>query len=225
MLSSCAEALSPILVPAKLLGIRTSAKSPFLVRAWGLTFQLFFFAYTIKDTFLRWRLMGDSSDPTRSSSVIAATFDTVHGAYFVILVIVILHFNHRKSQELFDIFSVCSQVSANLNCDRAYFQKVKSKVIVLSAFMNTAFIVLYLCDNITWLSQSNSLLYLLHSNIITTTWVTCELVFLSVVYSTHQLFAQLNSKMVILVYICNFETHDEFVFSRIILEQTLPQLK
>jgi hypothetical protein len=198
MSSVCEDALSPIHLPAKFLGIRLSTKSPFLLRAWGIAFQLFFLIFTLNEAFQRWHLIGKASDAMSSSYTIAAIFDTVHGAYFIVLLIVIVHFNRCKSKELFDIFSLCAQVSANLNCDATFFHRVKSKMMVLSAFMNSAILILYLFDNLTWFSTT-SFLHMLQSNIITATWVTCDLVFLSIVYLTHQLSSHLNSKIVVIL--------------------------
>jgi len=195
MRSLCEDALSPIHVPAEFLGIRLSEKCPFLLRAWGLAFQLFFSAYTINEALQRWHLIGKASDAMRSSETIAATFDTVHGAYFIILVISIVLFNHCKCKELFDIFSMFDQISMNLNCDKIFSHKVKSRMRVFSVCMNSAVLILYILDNFTW--SFNSKLHMLQSNIITATWVTSELVFLSMVYLTHQLFAQLNSEIVV----------------------------
>jgi hypothetical protein len=196
MPSLCEDALSPIHVPAKFLGIRLSEKCPFLLRAWGLAFQLFFFLYTLNEALQRWHLIAKAPNAMSSSETIAAIFDTVHGAYFIVLVIVIVHFNRCKNIVLFDIFSLCAQVSAKLNCGETIFRRFKLKMLVLSAFMNTAILFLYLCDYLTWF-YTTSFLHMLQSNVITATWVTCELVFLSVVYLTHQLYSHLNSKIVV----------------------------
>jgi len=192
MAGSFEDALSSIGISAKFLGIRASKNTGNVFLIWGSAFQLFQLVYTIVDLYLR-SVGGENGDIDALADNIVVTIITIiHKLLFVALLLALVHFNHFKRHDFLNILKQHDRFAELLRCTKICYGKIKKQIFILSVTYNILIFFLYLCDNWTWASNMQFFISMLQSNLVTANWVTSELIFLSVVFITQEMFLRLN---------------------------------
>jgi hypothetical protein len=188
------DALSAVHIMGSIFGIFTCKKSAGY-RVVATIVQLSLLIYVLQD--LIYLLFGGNSLEYggRSTNAIIALTSGLHKLLFIILLFALIHFNCSRNCELNALLQKHDDICASFGHKEEIIQKIQYEIRAMCLMYNVIIAILHLLDHITFGFDFENIVGTFISNLITTYWVNCEIIFLSIVCTTREMFSNLNSEI------------------------------